>query len=498
MKVLIVDDEEIICEWLQFCISQNPACELAGAAHNGREALELFRAAQPDLVLTDIKMPVMDGLELLHAIRATGSAAKVVMLTAFADFDMARQALREGADEYLLKTEMQNDALQQLLGRMSRQCNLQSGAGLVGSAQAHAVIRKILRREGELSEADLAELRRCGVRWRDNGLFALAVWKQHLMGAGLAFPPQGPAHHVAGFDYTDRIYVMVGNLPRALSETDKARQLTLYAQKTQQMNGCMVGVSATTDQMRQIPNLARQAAFSLAQGFYTGQTRLYEPQKPLAALQEQARLWKARATALRAQLYQQRPTQRCESLQAFLRETAEEKLPAVELVSKFCTDLFEQFYLEAREAGIALPPPEEARERLAQSVSMAETTALVMDFARQCARAVQPEKPRSKAVNLAVEYIRRNFAQPLSLEEVAANVYLNPEYFSRVFKEEMGVTFVNFLTELRLAHSVRLLETTALRVQDVAQQVGYPNVSYFSTTFKKRYGMSPYEYRRQS
>ena len=411
---------------------------------------------------------------------------------------MARQALREGADEYLLKTEMQNDALQQLLGRMSRQYNLQGGAGLVGSAQAHAIIRKVLRRQGELSEEDLAELRRCGVRWRDNGLFALAVWKQDLMGAGLTFPQEGPAHHVAGFDYTDRIYVVVGNLPRALSENEKARQLTQYAQQTQRMNDCMVGISATTDQMRQIPSLARQAAFSLAQGFYTGKKRLYEPQKPLPALQEQVRGWKAQVSALRLGLYQQRPAQRCESLQAFLDETARDRMPAVELVTKFCTELFEQFYLEAKEAGIALPPQEEARERLAQSISMPETTALVMDFARQCALAVQPEKPRSKAVNLAVEYIRRHFAETISLEQVAAEVYLNPEYFSRVFKEEMGVTFVNFLTELRLKHSVRLLESTALRVQDVAQQVGYPNVSYFSTTFKKRYGMSPYEYRRRN
>ena len=357
MKVLIVDDEDIICEWLQFCISQNPVCQLAGVAHNGREALEVFRASQPDLVLTDIKMPVMDGLELLHAIRATGSAAKVVVLTAFAEFDMARQALREGADEYLLKTEMQNDALQQLLGRMSRQYNLQGGAGLVGSAQAHAIIRKVLRRQGELSEEDLAELRRCGVRWRDNGLFALAVWKQDLMGAGLTFPQEGPAHHVAGFDYTDRIYVVVGNLPRALSENEKARQLTQYAQQTQRMNDCMVGISATTDQMRQIPSLARQAAFSLAQGFYTGKKRLYEPQKPLPALQEQVRGWKAQVSARRLGLYQQRPAQRCESLQAFLDETARDRMPAVELVTKFCTELFEQFYLEAKEAGIALPPP---------------------------------------------------------------------------------------------------------------------------------------------
>ena len=94
--------------------------------------------------------------------------------------------------------------------------------------------------------------------------------------------------------------------------------------------------------------------------------------------------------------------------------------------------------------------------------------------------------------------IQESYAQPLSLEQVAAEVHLTPEYFSRIFKEEVGVTFVNYLTDVRLRHSVQMLETTALRVQDVAQAVGYSNVSYFSTIFKKKYGMSPYEYRHRS
>ncbi len=119
MKVLVVDDETMICEWMQFCISQNPACQLVGIAHNGLEALELFEKEEPDLILTDIKMPVMDGLELLHTLRSRNSQVKVVMLTAFSDFDLVRQALRDGADEYLLKTEMQNDLLQELLNRIA-------------------------------------------------------------------------------------------------------------------------------------------------------------------------------------------------------------------------------------------------------------------------------------------------------------------------------------------------------------------------------------------
>ena len=292
-------------------------------AHNGREALELFRQTGPDLVLTDIKMPVMDGLELLHALRALSDTVKVVLLTAFAEFDMARQALREGADEYLLKTEMNNEALQELLARMAKACDVDDAGGLMASAQAHAIVRKILRQEPPLSDADLAELRACGVRWRSNGLFALAVWKQSLMSGGLQLPAGGPGHHIAGFDYTDRIYVVVGNLPRALSSGEKSRQLTDYAKQVQQANRCMVGVSSVTDEMRQIPAMAKQAAFSLAQGFYTGQVKLYEPQRPLAELEARDKAWAAGLPALRMRLYQQRPGERYETLAAFLRDTAQ-------------------------------------------------------------------------------------------------------------------------------------------------------------------------------
>lgn len=498
MKVLIADDETMICEWLQFCIAQSPVCQLAGVAHNGREALELCRKTDPDLVLTDIKMPVMDGLELLHALRAAGSTARVVILTAFAEFDMARQAIRDGADEYLLKTEMQNDTLQELLARMAAESTLQADKQQAGAAQAHAIIRNILRRESELTEQDLAELRRCGIRWRDNGLFAMAVWKRQLMGGGLVFPQDDQIRHVAGFDYSDRVYVAVGNMHRALSRTEKTARLLAYARAVQQTNGCMVGVSGHTDSMTQIPALARQAAYSLAQGFYTGENRLYEPQQPPEVLTQQVNAWKAAVTALRVRLYQQAPGQQADTVEAFLQDTCRRCVPAVELVMKFCADVFELFALEAAEAGAPLPAPDETRAQLAQCVRMDEAAAMLLEAAHRCAPAQPAARPRSKAVLLAVEYMRANFQRPISLEQVAGEVYLNPEYFSRIFREEMGVTFITFLTELRLNRSVQLLEETAMRVQDIARETGYPNVSYFSTTFKKKYGVSPYEYRRKN
>ena len=498
MKVLIVDDEAMICEWLQFCIAQNPSCRLTGVAHNGREALELFQQNEADLVLTDIKMPVMDGLELLHALRALSERVRVVMLTAFADFDLARRALREGASEYLLKTEMQNEALQELLGRMARQLSVSEGAeNPASTGQVHSIIRKILRSERELTDDEMAELRQCGVRWRDNGLFALAVWQRELLQGGLAFPQSNQARHVAGFDYSDRIYLVVGNFPRALSGGEKARQLTEYARQVQQANGCMVGVSAITDEMRQIPLMIRQAVCALGQGFYRGEKRLYEPQYPLAELGRQSRAWKSALAGLRVRLYQTAAGRRCELVREFLQSSLREPILDVELLCKLMSDIFDLFVMEARESGAPMEDADELRAKLMQSVSMQEASAILLEAAARSAPADMPARPRSKNIRLAVEFIRAHYAEPLSLEQVATQVYLNPEYFSRAFKEEMGQNFVNYLTDVRLQHSVQLLETTALRVQNIAQAVGYSNVSYFSTTFKKKYGMSPYEYRRK-
>lgn len=499
MKVLIVDDEVLICEWLQFCILQNPVCKLVGTAHNGREALELFQKHEPDLVLTDIKMPVMDGLELLHALRAASGRVRVVMLTAFADFALARQALREGASEYLLKTEMQNETLQELLTRMARELSLDTGdTGLAEASQVHSIVRRILRQEKDLTDADMEELRRCGLQWRDNGLFALAVWKKDMINSGLVFPQKIQMRHVVGFDYSDRIYTAIGNMPRTLSSGEKKRQLAAYAREVQSMNRCMVGMSTVTDEMVHIPALAFQAACSLGQGFYNDEIRLYEPQCTLSGLGELNQKWERELAAMRVRLYQTDTPERRVLTQKFLEYCTAEKILAVDLLIKLCLDIFDLFSLSMQENSALLPETTELRRQLATSVSMRDTSRILLHIAALACPSDQPAHPRSKNISLAAEYIREHYAQPLSLEQVAAQVYLNPEYFSRTFKEEMGQSFVNFLTDVRLRHSVQLLENTALRVQNIAQMVGYSNVSYFSTTFKKKYGMSPYEYRRRT
>ncbi|MBC7105047.1 MAG: helix-turn-helix domain-containing protein, partial [Firmicutes bacterium] len=101
----------------------------------------------------------------------------------------------------------------------------------------------------------------------------------------------------------------------------------------------------------------------------------------------------------------------------------------------------------------------------------------------------------STAVAKAVEYVRKNYHREVSLTDVARVIYLNPQYFSRVFRREMGMTFVDYLTMVRLEKAKELLLGSDLPVGVIAREVGYPDANYFSRIFKKRERVSPTEYR---
>lgn len=107
------------------------------------------------------------------------------------------------------------------------------------------------------------------------------------------------------------------------------------------------------------------------------------------------------------------------------------------------------------------------------------------------------ESKLSKSVMEAVKYMRKHYSEPISLESVSAEVHLKTDYLSRIFKEETGMNYSAFLAEIRLKKAAYLLNNTSERVQEIGKAVGYPNVSYFSTTFKKRFGLNPYEFRRK-
>ncbi|RKW35896.1 MAG: response regulator, partial [Lachnospiraceae bacterium] len=279
MKILIADDERLICEWLQFCIKENPEYEIVGVANNGEQALKIYKETEPDLVLTDIKMPVMDGLRLLKEIKKINSSTFVILLTAFSEFDYVREAMRENADEYILKTEISKQSFQEMLAATAvkiKEKNSQNEDDMSYNGHKHSIIRNILISGKPITENDINILREYNIKWRDSGLFALAVWKRKLFD-NFTVPKQENIVHVIGIEYDEFVYVLIGNLSRNLSELEKLSCLQEYANKIINENNCMAGISNITESLVNVSDAAEEAVNALSLGFYKEQLKLYFP-----------------------------------------------------------------------------------------------------------------------------------------------------------------------------------------------------------------------------
>lgn len=501
MKILVVDDERMICEWLEYCIQNNPGCELAGCAHNGEQALALFKQTDVDVVFTDIKMPVMGGLELLKKIKELAPKTVVVMLTAFAEFDLAREAIRLGGDDYLIKTEMNNQTFREVLKRLEQRISengSRNSAEVESTGQQHSIVSDILKGNRVLKEEDIRKLRDCHIRWRDDGLFAVAVWKQELL-QGFTLPENPMIHHMMGFEYDSRTYVMAGNLVRNLSELKKIQLLHDYVASIGAKNQCMVGVSTITDSLSHVTTVVEEAVCGLNCGYYSGKVKAWGTPVRGGEIQETYEQWREYYRRQRRELYELDGHAFYQKLEEVMDKSEEEESILVPELLAFCCDAMEMAHVRFghEDAELMYRMMADLKTEALQSTCFQEIKEKILDFVRNILSYQNVDESKlSKGVAAAMDYVRKHYSEAISLEQVSQEVHLNSEYLSRIFKEEVGCTYSAFLSETRLKKAAYLLSHTSERVQKIAEQVGYPNVSYFSTTFKKRYGINPYEYRR--
>jgi two-component system, NarL family, response regulator LiaR len=172
IRVLIVDDQAVVCEGLRVMLNAAPGIEVVGVAYNGAEALERLPEVQPDLVLMDLKMPVMNGIHATRAIRERSPAVKVLVLTTYADDEWVFDAIRAGAAGYILKDSRREDIVAAVEGAAAGRTHIDPGVAdkllafvRTGAAPASEIAADLSEREQEvlrllaqgLSNAAIAE-----------------------------------------------------------------------------------------------------------------------------------------------------------------------------------------------------------------------------------------------------------------------------------------------------------------------------------------------------
>lgn len=535
VRILLCDDESIQRAALRMTLERLtglplPISSIQEAVH-GRQAVELVSTWRPEIVFLDLRMPVMGGMEAALAIRQLAPATKIIILTAYDEFNFAQEAIQIGVCDYLLKppadvelTRVLQKAMAEILAEEEGQRQLDTLRQRVEVAKPLILQEYIsdLLSGSNLEEAVLEERRRFLELPEHPGLvlvlqlcdFARLTAGQDeadrqllkervLLIAERETGSSGALLHRSG---SDRLTLLLPDALASPAEAGRRAAIDLAECIRQAVNQELhlpvtIGIGravSNPSQLHQSFSDALQAIHYQAslggnhvvhfQDIDHGAASQALPAEEELVLQAMRIGNRQQATAQLENLLVLLECQESSGLES-LRWRLLELLVLLTRASILGGANAEQA-TQANVRHLALITEASSPLELRRTVSLAASELLHLVTAERGLR-------HQRLIKRAICYLEQHCQEQLSLEDVARVVYLSPFYFSHVFKEQTGMTFVQYLTELRLAMAKQLLRQTELTVGQIAERVGYNDVNYFSRVFKKSVALTPTDYRNR-
>ncbi len=477
-SLLIADDEAIIREGLLKLIDFAAlGYRVCGEAANGETALNIIRAQCPDVVLIDIRMPRMSGLEAIARARADGYDGKFIILSGYADFEYAKQAIAHGVSGYLGKPIDEDELSERLTAVRAeldrRRMSIEAGDAYRAGARSIALTQLLRGQKPPVPLPDIGP-----------GPWRVCVCPGEklpaaLAGACFAVQLEGDtALIVYDAQGERRLAALTANPPADMPF------LACGGQAAQPQD-----LRASYDQARAV--LARRF-------FYPPQTRVLGAQAvvpPTFALD--APLLERYASDMLG-FVQAFSRQQLAALLVGLRDTLVRSGAGVQDVRLFLTDLFLRVRGTLAHLYPAVPLP--ASSDIFRAFDRAPCLSdILSQFTAHFDAAMDAMGgfTRESVLDDVLHYIEHNFRSNLTLESIAPLFGYNSAYLGKLLSRRVGESFNSYLDRLRVAEAKRLLEQTDMKVYTVAERVGYSNVDYFHVKFKKYVGLSPAQYRAQ-
>ncbi len=516
-SLVIIDDEKLIREGLISYIDwESVGVEIAGVFGSAREALAELRGRWPDIILSDIKMPSMNGVEFLRELRSADSRSEVIFISAYRNFDYAKEALRYGAFDYLLKP-IREELLYETVGRCVEKIRLErTGAGAEGDGDGRAGGRAA----GQDPDLELA-------RYLDGGAPLRHDWSDVALALGV---PQESCMLLlaASLDGGGEAGRWLGSqdIEVALEPLGEARAFAVEGGEELGFL-CVAGIPANRGGAA-VETLAGWARGKLKEGRY-GYSSVAQGQEA-QRLRSEA-LWAligAEVNFMRcpgnfvaaerhALSLADRPTGPSEIIErlnaddrqglagvvaaiflGFLRsgigfDLELMKMRVFRILDAVVDSLAEYPYFGVELEGLRGEADEVSR--FSDVHALFRGTGGFLEELRLLVQGKYAVNV-SRLVNMVVSHVRDNLQADLSLERVAEKCQVSPTYLSRVFSREMGESFSHFRGHTRVERAKALLKDPQMRINEVARLVGIDNVTHFTKLFCSFAGLPPTEYRK--
>lgn len=479
--ILLVDDEEAVLQSLSIALDWSEyGFAHVRTAHSAKDALHIMKEHPVDLILLDIQMPEMTGLEMLKIIRTKYPETHCVLISAYSKFEYAREALRLNVENYLLKPIDINE-LRETISHAAE------NIARASSSSHNLFKRNMLERwlYGRITNDELIEHSQYThynvllryyyaviLRLADNASSAL-----HLLSEAL---PHGSAAYTLLQDSDTGILLLGGHdISDSFIEYASGTVTAAYPGVRIICGSRAFGsgdVSKSLADARHALEYARLAGYTGYLSFDRVNWNLLPP---------------ARLTELN-DLMQLAPSDR--QIQDFIArivgDHASMQSNYQELYAQICLAMIHM--LEKPDLKPAAPLPLTAPCNLQQfEAALAEAIRMLNSSKLQGAQNISP------IIQRVIRYIRDNLSGSISIKHFCEQTNMNATYIGRLFREELGMYFSEYVSEQRINKAKLLLENTTYSVGDIARQVGIYDVSYFVQCFKKKERISPMKYRQQ-
>ena len=521
-KVVFVEDEIVTREGIRDNVDwEGNGFEFCGEATDGEMALQLLQTARPDLVITDIKMPFMDGLQLSKIIKEHMPWVKIVILSGHDEFEYAQEAIKVGVTEYLLKPVTVQDlhnALQRIGAQLERdkieQENLRKLRDQAEENQAVLKERFLLKLVvGAVNPIEAIE------KGQSLGMdliarhYLVVIFKtelsdlseqfnyddyQHALKIITDLVCNNPDIYFLRRDWEGLILLIKGNTPEYLLEEKDMLLQRIQQEVKKTRYQFSIGCGTPKNRIAYVYQSFVEALVSI-------QNAANEDKTGANITLEKAQLLKIDSSAVDDYLRTGVKDDFDNFFNSFIQPLGDNALRSsyiknyiyvnvVLAVVKFMNELGG----DIDQAVSAFNSIETTLKNIKTKEQLKEQVSRILEAALAF-RDNQTSRQYSGIIRQAKEYIDQHFADPdLSLGDVASVVNLSPSHFSVVFSHETGQTFKDLLTETRIKKAKELLRMTTLKSAEISYQVGYNDPHYFSFVFRKNTGLSPTEFRSQT
>ncbi|QAY66972.1 response regulator transcription factor [Paenibacillus protaetiae] len=524
LRAIIVDDEPYVRQMIKGMIPwQQMDMELAGEFYNGEDAYQFIEQHSGiDVAFTDLRMPVMDGLHLIRRALEVRPGLNFIVVSAYDDFHLVKDAFMLGAKDYLLKSEMTEQQIRHVLSRLQEKAAANSGGLSEGPEKGSAYDGQYWLKEtllsrlaaGHISAADIGTLQsllsgHAPKKWRSMmvklhkpngqaappaGSFAAEITRYVMeQEEALACREQMRCDIAAVSPYE---YMLV--LQYAVHEAEAAMNshMTELSSRLKLEGLCAsIGISRTSADFAKLPALAEEARLCAAYCFIAGNGSIirYTPQLAEPSPME------INAAGRTAQLKKLLNT-------LWLEQGKAADLTGIAISpSSVCVrhiqavaDLYMKYHFVlvdfAQQNGLFTGATAALSAEYEQHWKHNGDLHSLNQWLASFIHALQTYRGEHSIIHQIKLYMASHYTDDISLQSVAGKFNINSSYLSRLFSEKENASFVDYLSHIRISKAMELMKTSHFKIYEICEKVGYTSPEHFSRTFKKMTGKSPKQF----